>query len=386
MKLGSIEEAINEIKLGKMVVIVDEENSENEANLLMAAGAVTPESLQFMITNAKGRICVPLTWEYNARLNLNLMIENDNENAETTSVSHRVAQKTEAQQIAKTVQELANPNAVKEDFVASGSVFPLLVKPGGVLQRAGQKEAAVDLAKLAGFAPVGVLCGIINDDGTLADFAEKHGLKIISVADLIQYKRKNESLVELAAEAVLPTGYGEFRMVGYEDYIHNNHHVALVKGDISDGEAVLVRVHSECLTGDAFHSLKCDCGDQLSAALQQIADEGRGVLLYLRQEGRGIGLINKIRAYSLQDKGADTIEANIKLGFPADLRDYGIGAQILSDLGIKKIRLLTNNPTKIIGLQGHGLKITERVPIKMEYNPKNEFYMNTKRDKMGHLI
>jgi 3,4-dihydroxy 2-butanone 4-phosphate synthase/GTP cyclohydrolase II len=392
-----VEDALDDIRQGKMVVVVDDENRENEGDLTMAAQFVTPEAINFMATFGRGLICLSLTGERCDELGLDLMAaknESPFETAFTVSVEARdgVSTGISAADRARTIQVAIDPRTRPHDLVQPGHVFPLKAKDGGVLERTGQTEAAVDLSRLAGLIPAGVICEIMNDDGTMArvpdlvPYCEHHGLRMITVADLIAYRRRHDKLIERVVATALPTAFGDFSAVGYRSLVDNKHHVALVKGDVAGKEDVLVRVHSECLTGDVFHSLRCDCGEQLEHALAMIENEGQGVLLYLSQEGRGIGLLNKLRAYKLQEEGLDTVEANLRLGLPADLRDYGIGAQILRDLGLTTIRILTNNPKKIVGLSGYGLAVADQVPIQAVPNPHNEGYLRAKKDKLGHIL
>jgi 3,4-dihydroxy 2-butanone 4-phosphate synthase/GTP cyclohydrolase II len=392
-----IEEAIEEIRRGRMVVVCDDENRENEGDLTMAAQFATPEAINFMAKNGRGLICLSLTGERCDELGLDLMAaknESPFNTAFTISVEARdgVTTGISAADRARTIQVAIDPHSGPDDLVQPGHVFPLKAKEGGVLERAGQTEASVDLARLAGLIPAGVICEIMNEDGTMArvpdlvPYCEEHGLKMITVADLIAYRRRTERLVERVVSTRLPTAFGEFTAVGYRSLVDDKHHLAMVKGEVRELDDVLVRVHSECLTGDVFHSLRCDCGEQLEAALAMIEREGAGVLLYLSQEGRGIGLLNKLRAYRLQEEGLDTVDANLKLGLPADLRDYGIGAQILVDLGLTSIRILTNNPKKIHGLEGYGLSVSDQIPIQAVPNPHNEEYLRTKRERLGHSL
>ena len=397
MALATIEEAIEDIRNGKFVIVVDDEDRENEGDFIMAAEKVTAESINFMAVHGRGLICMPMTGERLDELRIPMMVERNTAvlgTAFTVSVEAREGTTTgiSAGDRAKTVQVLVDPVTKPEDLLMPGHMFPLKAKEGGVLARAGQTEATVDLARLAGLSPAGVCCEIMNEDGTMARMpeleviSEKLGVKIVSVADLIAYRRRHEKLVHRVAEAKLPTKFGNYTAIAYKSDIDPNEHVALVMGDITSPEPVLVRVHSECLTGDVLGSLRCDCGEQLQIAMQRIGGEGRGVILYMRQEGRGIGFHNKLRAYELQDNGMDTVEANIALGFAPDLREYGIGAQILVDLGLHEIRFLTNNPKKIIGFEGYGLKVVEQIPVVVSPNPHNIGYLETKKNKMGHLL
>ncbi|MBU2609253.1 MAG: bifunctional 3,4-dihydroxy-2-butanone-4-phosphate synthase/GTP cyclohydrolase II [Chloroflexi bacterium] len=397
MGLASIKEAIEEIKEGRFVIIVDNEDRENEGDLAIAAEKVTSEAINFMAKEARGLICMPIIGERLDALKIPLMVgENTSKFSTAFTVSveakHGVSTGISTADRAETVKAMVDPKTRTEDIARPGHMFPLRARPGGALVRAGHTEAIVDLARLAGLYPAGVICEILNEDGSMARLpqleimAEKFGLKIVSISDLIAYRCRYERLVHRMAEAKLPTVYGEFRAIAYKSDTDADEHLALVMGDILTDEPVLARVHSECVTGDVFGSLRCDCGEQVGMALKKIAQEGRGVLLYMRQEGRGIGFHNKIRAYALQDKGLDTVEANVELGFAPDLRDYGIGAQILADLGLRQIRLLTNNPKKVVGLEGYGLKVVETVPIVTKPNPHNRYYLETKQKKLGHLL
>ncbi len=394
---ATIEEAVAEIREGRMVVVVDDPGRENEGDLTIAAQFATPEVINFMATHARGLICLCLTEERADELGLRPMTDHNEAplgTAFTVSVEAREGVTTgiSAADRSRTIQVAIHPDSTPRDLVQPGHVFPLRAKPGGVLERIGQTEAAVDLARLAGLAPAGVVCEIMNDDGTMArvgdlvPYCERHGLKMITVADLVEYRRRHEKLVERGAAVRLPTDFGEFQAVAFREKLTGKTHVALVKGDVDGAENVLVRVHSECLTGDVFHSLRCDCGEQLEHALAQIETEGSGVLLYMAQEGRGIGLLNKLRAYELQEQGLDTVEANVELGFPADARDYGIGNQILADLGLTTIRILTNNPKKLTGIDGFGLTVVEQVPIEVVPRAENRAYLATKRAKLGHRL
>ena len=394
---ATIEEAVAEIREGRMVVVVDDPGRENEGDLTIAAQFATPEAINFMATHARGLICLCLTEARADEMGLRPMTDHNEAplgTAFTVSVEAREGVTTgiSAADRSRTIQVAIHPASTPHDLVQPGHVFPLRAKPGGVLERIGQTEAAVDLARLAGLTSAGVVCEIMNDDGTMArvddlvPYCERHGLKMITVADLVEYRRRHEQLVERGAAVRLPTDFGEFQAIAFREKLTGKTHVALVKGDVGGAENVLVRVHSECLTGDVFHSLRCDCGEQLEHALAQIEAEGSGVLLYMAQEGRGIGLLNKLRAYELQEQGLDTVEANVELGFPADARDYGIGNQILADLGLTTIRILTNNPKKLTGIDGFGLTVVEQVPIEVAPQEENRAYLATKRAKLGHRL
>jgi 3,4-dihydroxy 2-butanone 4-phosphate synthase/GTP cyclohydrolase II len=397
MTLATIPEALKDIKEGKFLIIVDNEDRENEGDLAIAAEKVTPEAINFMAKYGRGLICLPVTGARLDELQVPMMVDRNTSRfttAFTVSVEakHKVSTGISAADRAQTVKTMIDPNSKPADLVYPGHMFPLRAKEGGVLVRAGHTEAIIDLAKLAGLYPAGVICEILNDDGTMArlpqlmEMAQKFGFKVISVTDLIAYRSRTEKLVHRVAEAKLPTKFGEFTAIAYKSDVDPAEHLALVMGDVTTPEPVMVRVHSECATGDIFGSLRCDCGEQLAQALNKISKEGRGALIYLRQEGRGIGFHNKLRAYELQDQGLDTVEANVSLGFAPDLRDYGVGAQIMRDLGIREIRLLTNNPMKIISVEGHGLKVTETIPVIVTPNPHNRRYLETKQKKMGHNL
>jgi 3,4-dihydroxy 2-butanone 4-phosphate synthase/GTP cyclohydrolase II len=393
----SIEAVIQDVRAGKMVIVVDDADRENEGDLIMAAECVTPEAVNFMTKHGRGLVCVPTTPERLKQLGVERMVVQNRETFKTdfqvsVDAAHGITTGISVGDRAQTIRVLADPTAVPEDLVQPGHVFPLRAKAGGVLQRAGHTEAAVDIVRLGGLRPIAVICEIMSEDGSMArlpeltEFAKHHGLKICSIESLIQYRRTREKLIEKMEVVQLPTDYGEFTLHLYRSKLDGQHHLALVMGNVAQQQNVLVRVHSECLTGDVFGSRRCDCGPQLHQAMRQVADEGLGVIVYMRQEGRGIGLAPKILAYKLQESGYDTVEANRKLGYPMDLREYGLGAQILADLGLKTIRLLTNNPKKIVGLEGYGLEIVEQVPIRITPNPHNANYLKTKKEKLGHLI
>ena len=398
MAVSTIEEVVEDIRAGKMIILVDDEDRENEGDLYMAAQMATPDAINFMATHGRGLICLTLTPDHLDKLKLPMMVRDNQspyETAFTVSIEarHGVTTGISAADRAKTIQVAVAPDVKPEDLVSPGHIFPLRARRGGVLVRTGQTEGSVDISRLAGLIPAGVICEIMKDDGTMARmpdleiFAREHDLKIATIADLVAYRLKKDTLVHRAAETALPTRFGgEFQVIAYRNDVDSLEHVALVKGEFEPDEEVLVRVHSECLTGDVFGSMRCDCGGQLQAAMHMVKKAGKGVILYMHQEGRGIGLVNKLKAYALQDKGFDTVEANLELGFKADLRDYGIGAQILRDLGVRKMRLMTNNPKKIIGLEGYGLEVVDRVSIEMHPVPENLGYLQCKKDKMGHML
>lgn len=396
MVFDRIEEAIEDIRAGKMIIVVDDENRENEGDLVMAAEMVTPEAVNFMVTHGRGLVCVPLLEERLEKLGIHKMVQRNTdpkETAFTISVDYHTSHTgISAGERCVTIRELIQEGASGQDFTRPGHVFPLIAREGGVLTREGHTEAAVDLARLAGLYPAGVICEIMNEDGTMArlddlmTYKNKHQLKLINIKDLIHYRKEQENLMERIAQATLPTRYGQFRIYGYQHAVTGEEHIALVKGDVTRKEAPLVRIHSECLTGDVLGSARCDCGEQLDEAMRNIDEEGTGIIVYMRQEGRGIGLINKIRAYALQDEGLDTVDANLALGFDEDQREYSVSAQILKDLGVNKVRLMTNNPEKIEGIEPYGVEVVERVPIELPHREENIHYMTVKKERMGHLL
>ena len=398
MPLCSLEEGLEELKAGRFLVVVDDENRENEGDLVMPAEMVTPEAVNFVVTHARGLLCMPIIGERLDELQMPLMVTangtDKNQTAFTVSIDYNVGTTTgiSAGDRAATILAMLDPAAKPDEFTRPGHIFPLRYHPGGVLARAGHTEAAVDLCEMVGMYPAGIVCEIMAEDGTMSrlpqleEFAEEHGLKILSIAQVIAQRRRTERLIERVAEARLPTRYGKFQAIAYKSHVDTGEHIALTIGEWSPDEPVLVRIHSECLTGDVFSSMRCDCGDQIDLSLKQLAEEGNGIFLYMRQEGRGIGLHNKIKAYSLQDQGLDTVEANETLGFEPDLRHYGVGAQILEDLGVRKLNLLTNNPKKVAGLSGFDLEIVDRIPVEVEVTDENRTYMKTKKSRMGHIL
>ncbi len=397
LKLSRIPEVLSDLKKGKLVIVIDDADRENEGDLIVAAQHATPDHINFMAKHGRGIVCVPMEPKRLRELGIDLMVAENSDDLKTAwtvsiDAKHGITTGISAYDRSRTIKTLIDRKTGREDLSRPGHIFPLKAREGGVLVRAGHTEACVDLMRLAGLYPAGAICEIMNDDGSMArtpelfSFAKKHNLKVCTIRDLIEYRRKKEKMVFKAVETRLKNRHGEFKLVAYESAVDKDYHIALVMGELSSSEAVLVRVHSECFTGDVLGSARCDCGEQLESALKRIAREKKGVLLYMRQEGRGIGLLNKLKAYQLQDQGLDTVQANEKLGFPADLRHYGVGAQILADLGIKKIRLLTNNPKKIVGLEGYGLKVVERIPIRVKPGPHNKKYLKTKKKKLGHIL